>query len=74
MTYPLGMVNWYFMYMITTVYVFTIFDKPDKNSVHAVFEDLMNIPDDISQHLRGLFDINNFIYASAILNNFLRRV
>lgn len=48
MTYPLGMVDWYFMYMITTVYVFTIFDKPDKNSVHAVIEDLMNIPDDIS--------------------------
>lgn len=33
--------------MITTVYVFTIFDYPDKNSDHAGIEDLMNIPDDI---------------------------
>lgn len=49
MTYPLGMVDWYFMYMhYYCIWVFTIFDKPDKNSVHAVFEDLMNIPDDIS--------------------------
>lgn len=74
MIYPLGMVEQQFIDMITTVYVFTIFDQPDKNSDHAGIEDLMNIPDDISQHLRGLFDMNNFIYASAILKNFLRRV
>lgn len=47
MIYLLGMVNWYFMYMIIIVYVFIIFDKLDKNSVYVVFEDLMNIFDDI---------------------------
>lgn len=54
--------------------MFKLFDLLDKNGVHAVIEDLMNIPNDISLHLRGLFDIlDNFIYASAILKNFLRR-
>lgn len=47
MIYLLGMVEWYFMYMIIIVYVFIIFDKLDKNSVYVVFEDLMNIFDDI---------------------------
>lgn len=47
MIYLLGMVDWYFMYMIIIVYVFIIFDKLDKNSVYVVFEDLMNIFDDI---------------------------
>lgn len=47
MIYLLGMVDWYFMYMIIIVYVFIIFDQLDKNSDYVGIEDLMNIFDDI---------------------------
>lgn len=42
MIFPFGKVDWH--YLMTSEYVFKLFDLLDKNGVHAVIEDLMNIP------------------------------